>query len=485
MEKIKEHNEKVLKKIMLVVPNFRWGVESTENTLWHYIPYNLCLLAAELEKAYKYDIRILDAFSEDMSLEAFRAVVQEEKPDYVGLSVLMDFYGKSAHLGAEEVRKVDPDIATIVGGVYATANPERVISDKNIDYVICGEGEVALPALLQYINKDETRIPKGVWYKNPKGEIVQGGHSDLITNLDDYPLPAYHLIDYPLYSAHAERKSIDGPADYPYARIFSSRGCPYNCCFCQVERIAGRKFRPRSAENVLKEIDWLVKDYGIKSFLFDDDNLLTDKNRAMAIFKGMVKHKIKWKMGATAAFLLDNELIELLKESGCIYVDLAIESGCERILHDIIQKPLKLDKALAVIKKLKEEGIFVAANFIIGFPGETWEEIRQTVKYAEDCGADYIKLFNAVPLPNTRLYDLAVKENALIEGFDSENINWRNGMIETDEFSATDLTILRAYEWDRINFSTKEKRESVANMMGISVEELNQIRKRSRKTLAL
>lgn len=283
----------------------------------------------------------------------------------------------------------------------------------------------------------------------------------------------------------AERKSIDGPAAYPYARILTSRGCPYNCCFCQVDKIAGRKFRPRRAKHVLKEIDWLINEYNVKSLIFDDDNLLTDRQRAVEIFEGLEKYKIPWKMAATAAFLLDDELIELMGRSGCIYADIAVESGTERVLHDIIHKPLKLEKVRAVTAKLRRENIYVAANFIIGFPGETWEEIRQTIKFAEDLNADYIKLFNAIPLPGTRLYQMAKEQNALIEGYDVANVNWRNGSIETDEFTPCDMSILRAYEWDRINFSSYEKRKRTADMMGISVQELDEIRKNTRRTLNL
>ncbi len=474
----------MVKKVLLVVPNFLWADHSTGNTLWHFIPYNLCLLAAVLEKEKKYEIEVIDEFKQQATLEQFEQLIRNKKPDVVGLSVLMDFYGRSMHVAAEIVKNVNPGIVTLAGGVYATANPKRVIADTNIDYVICGEGENALPELLQLLNHEKDVMPKGVWYKKG-GTIVDGGHTDLITNLDDYPLPAYHLIDYEQYSQSADRKSLDGPAEYPYARILTSRGCPYNCCFCQVDKIAGRRFRPRSAKNVLNEIDWLINEYGIKSLIFDDDNLLTDRGRAIEILTGLKKYRIKWKMIATAAFLLDDELIDLMKESGCIYVDIAIESGCERVLHDIINKPLKLEKALSVIKKLRETNIYVAANFIIGFPGETWEEIRETIRFAETCQADYIKLFNAVPLPGTRLYKMALQENALTKGFDPENVNWRNGCIETDEFSTRDLTILRAYEWDRINFSTKEKIKRTADMMGITVNELNKIRKNSRKTLDL
>lgn len=479
----------MVSKIVLVIPNYNWdkgGKDKKEsNILWHFIPYNLCLLAAVLEQENRYEIHVIDALAEGLSTEEFERRIREENPDFVGISVLMDFYSYTGHIAAEIVKKINPHIVTGLGGVHATANPELNVQDRNYDYVMCGEGEEMLPQLIHFINGEQQEAPKGVWYIC-NGEIIRGGHADLITNLDDYPLPAYHLIDYSQYAMRVgERKSLDGPAVYPYARILTSRGCPYDCCFCQVNKIVGRKFRPRSAENILSEIDWLVRTYGIKSLIFDDDNLLTNRKRAVEIFKGLEKYKISWKMIATAAFLLDDELIELMKKSGCVYVDIAIESGTERVLRDIIKKPLKLEKAVNVTKKLKEEGIYVAANFIIGFPGETWEEIRQTIKFAEDLNADYVKLFNAVPLPGTRLYEMAREQGALIEDFDSENINWRNGSIETDEFSIRDTSILRAYEWDRINFSTYDKRKRTADMMGITLSELNEIRKQTRRSLEL
>lgn len=475
----------MIRKIVLVIPNYNWNAENRNGggnagILWHFIPYNLCLLAAVLEQENRYEIKVIDALAESLSIEQFEARIREENPDFVGISVLMDFYGYTGHIAAKIVKSIDKNIITGLGGVHATANPRANVKDRNYDYIMCGEGEEMLPQLIHFINGERKTLPKGVWTYD-----MEGGHSELITDLDQYPLPAYHLIDYSQYAMKAERKSLDGPAAYPYARILTSRGCPYNCCFCQVDKIAGRKFRPRSAENVLKEIDWLINTYQIKSLIFDDDNLLTDRQRAVKIFKGLEKYKIPWKMIATAAFLLDDELIELMRKSGCIYVDIAVESGTERVLHEVIRKPLKLEKAIEVVKKLKQENIYVAANFIVGFPGETWEEIRQTIKFAEDLGADYIKLFNAVPLPDTRLYQMAKEQNALVEGFDSENINWRNGMIETDEFTARDMSILRAYEWDRINFATFEKRKRTADMMGISMKELDAIRKKTRRTLQL
>jgi len=234
----------------------------------------------------------------------------------------------------------------------------------------------------------------------------------------------------------------------------------------------------RSPENIIKEIEFLIKNYGIKSIIFDDDNLLIDKDRAKKLFQLMIEKKfnLKWNIITLAIYKLDESLIDLMKKSGCEYVNISIESGVERVLNNIIHKPLNLDHAMKMMKKLREAEIDTAANFIIGFPGETWSEIRQTLKFAEKFNAHYTKIFIATPLPNTELYNIA-KEKGYLKNFDINKHLWTDGFIETEEFRTQDLKILRAYEWDRINFTDPVKKKNIARMMDISEERLDKIRK--------
>ena len=141
-----------------------------------------------------------------------------------------------------------------------------------------------------------------------------------------------------------------------------------------------------------------------------------------------------------------------------------------------------------MIEKLKEYDIDIAANFVIGFPDETWDEIRQSIRCAEEIDVDWVKINIAVPLPNTKLYKEAQEKKCIVPGFSFDKYIWGRGWLETKEFSPADLTVLRAYEWDRINFATPKKREKIASMMGITQEKLDQIRKetlkKSRESLA-
>jgi anaerobic magnesium-protoporphyrin IX monomethyl ester cyclase len=231
-------------------------------------------------------------------------------------------------------------------------------------------------------------------------------------------------------------------------------------------------------------LEFLIKHYGIKSFIIDDDNIVADKERARKFFQMLIDKKLglRWNSISMAVFKLNEEMLELMKKSGCEYLNIAIESGVPRVLRDIIHKPIDLEQAKRMVKKMKELGIDVAANFIIGFPGEKWEEIRQTINYAEELDANYTKVFIATPLPNTELYMIALTKGYLTKNWKGFNEHlWTDGYIETDEFRPQDLKILRAYEWDRINFSKPEKRIKICQMMGITEQRLGEIRKNTFK----
>ncbi len=467
-------------RVTLVVPNFHWSDEDI-NALWHFIPYSLCLLGAMVEDICA--VSILDAYGSDMTETGFKSALEKLQPDVVGITVLMDQYASSGHNAAKLVKSIDKNIPVIMGGVYATMNSNRAIEDSNVDFVVIGEGEYVFRDLIGYFLKRNSLPQKGICYRS-EGKVINTGHSDFIQDLDAIPLPAYHLIDFNKYANNAHRKSVDSPRKYPYARLITSRGCPFGCVFCQVGSILGKKFRGRSAQNVLKEIEYLKDKYGINSIIFDDDNLFNDKQRAKDIFQGMIDRGLAmpWVAIAVAVFKLDEELIKLMRASGCEFIDVAIESGSERVLREIINKPVDFKYAREMVRLAKREGIYVAANFVIGFPTETWDEIRQTTKLAEDIDVDYVKLFTAIPLRNTRLWELCKKEDAFKKNVKETDKIWSTGqMIETKDFSANDVTILRAYEWDRINFSDPRKRKSTAAMMGITEAELLEIR---RKTFA-
>ena len=266
---------------MLVYPNQRW-YKFDLTTTWNLSPYMLCMLAAMLRD--KYEIKIVDAQFYNMSEEQFKNEIQSFQPDCVGISVLSSEYASILDTAAGIVKEVDDTIVTIAGGVHVTTQYYRVLDNKDINYAVRGEGEYVLRDFLAYLNGEATFPKKGVVFRNGEGNIT-ALPPDLIQNLDALPLPDYDLVDYNAYANTGPRYGVDSVHIYPYARLLTSRGCPVGCSFCQVESISGNKWRMRSAEKVVDELSFLQERYGIKAFIFEDDNPFGQKKRTKEMLR--------------------------------------------------------------------------------------------------------------------------------------------------------------------------------------------------------
>jgi anaerobic magnesium-protoporphyrin IX monomethyl ester cyclase len=473
-------------KLTLVVPNYRLAKDA-EHMYYAYAPYNLCILAAMVEDLC--DVEIIDAYVDNLTETDLADILRESSSDIIGITVIMDQMANTGHKVAKIAKQINPDIQTIMGGVYAIMNPMTAIRDDNVDYVCLGEGEYVLKDLIRYFKKETISFPeKGLVYKE-KGKIVNTGRCDFINDLDALPMPAYHLIEFDKYSYKVSRRnSVDSPRIFPYARLYTSRGCPFNCTFCQVGSISGKKFRSQSVEKVIAEIKLLKETYGINSFIVSDDNFFLNRKRVESILNAMIEQNLvmPWLSEDTGVMHMDSELLELMKKSGCEYIGCAIETGNDRVMNDIINgKRFTKEHAIKMVSIAKELGLFVAANFIIGFPTETWDEIRETIQFAESLNADYTRIFNLVPLKNTELWDMCEKEDCFKEGYDHFNMtsSWNSGLVSSKEYSPNDLTILRTFEWDRINFKCSKKRKKTAERLEMTAEELKEMRKKTRDNM--
>ncbi|MBF0558798.1 MAG: B12-binding domain-containing radical SAM protein [Nitrospirae bacterium] len=473
-------------KLTLIVPNYRLAKDA-EHMYYAYAPYNLCVLAARVEDIC--EVEIIDAYVDDMSRPDLEAAIRKSAPDVAGITVLMDQMAHSGHDVAGIVKKISPNILTILGGVYATMNPMTAVEDDNFDYICVGEGEYVLRDLIKFLKKEAPSLPeKGLVYKE-NGKIVDKGRSAFIEDLNAIPLPAYHLIDFDKYSKEVSRRnSVDCPRTFPYARLHTSRGCPFGCSFCQVGAISGKTFRYRSVEKVIEEIKLLKDRYGIKSFIVSESNFLFNRKRVEGILNAMIEQDLvmPWLSEDTGVMHMDKDLLKLMRKSGCEYMGCAIETGNDRVMNEIIQgKRFSKEHAIEVVSFAKELGMYVAANFIIGFPTETWDEIRETLRFAELLNADYTRIFNLVPLKNTKLWDICEKDGFFKEGYDHFNMtaSWNASSVRSNEYSPNDLTVLRVFEWDRINFGVAEKRIKTAKRLEMTEEDLKLMRKKTRDNL--
>ena len=471
-----------MKKLLLTFPNQRWHKQDV-NTTWNLYPSTLCLLAEMVKDIV--EVKIIDAQFYNLSIEEFINKTREYSPDYVGISVLTSEYGDILNVAANAIKEIDNSIVVIAGGVYPTIDYKTVMSNRNIDYCVRGEGEHVLPELLSFImDSKKNKIPnKGIVYYDDDKLVVTP--RAFVQDLKDLPWPDYSLVN---LNDYLNYKSVERPIwqlEPPSLRLIVTRGCPVGCSFCQVEYISGKAIRTRDPVDIVNELEHLKNTYGIKSLIFEDDNISLQKKFFMQLLELMIEKKLnlKWIIQAFAIFTLTDKMLNLMVQAGCVGVNVAIESGNQRVMNDLVLKPLKLEKVPPLINKIKDAGLFVYANFIIGFPGETWDEIRETIRFAESCGADYIKCFIAMPLSHTKMLDMAIEKNVLDTGESNTFIDWRFGQITSDEWTAKDISILRAYEWDRINFSTEEKRKRLAELWGVTIEDIQRIRKQTRDSL--
>ncbi len=312
--------------------------------------------------------------------------------------------------------KQEHDIPIVLGGANASAISEYVLRTSKADFVIISEGEQSFVELCNALkNKDRYKKFKeidGLAYKED-GKIYVNKKTKFIQNLDELPFPDRDTIQPKEYSKH---KEAHGGTKYLWTSILSSRGCPFKCSFC-TSPLWNRMFRARSAKNVVDEIEHCVKNYDIKEFLFEDENLTMQKQRILDICNGIIKRNLDiiWQpANGIRASVTDKEVLKKMKEAGCYYIVVAPESGSNRVLKEIINKEQDLDKVTRVVKDALSLKMKTCAYFVIGFPGETKEDVRKTIQYA--CNLARIGLHECVfspfiPLPGSPLfYELLEKK---------------------------------------------------------------------------
>lgn len=449
-------------------------------------PYTLVLLNACLDKKL-YDVELFDPNYNNMSEEEVFNFFKKSQADVVGVSSVSTEYIQAARKMNSVIKKALPNTILIQGGIIPTVILDIAMKDFNVDYWIVGEGEFSFPKLLAELKKEKPDLSsiEGLAYWD-NGEAKINPKGDFIQDLDSVPYPDYGNLNLLNYGNQVLKYSPGLlPRQYPYAVTLTSRGCPYKCIFCAASTVSGRKIRLRSAENILGEIDALYE-AGIREIIFLDDHFLGSRKRAIELMNGLGERKydLTWKCGNLAINHLDREIIELMKATGSYQMTLSIESGNQFVLDNIIKKPIKLDTVPGVLDMVKSFGFEVIVNFILGFPGETWEQIRETFRFAESLNVDIVNFHLATPLPKTELMELCIKTDSLPADFDIEEnaaCGYGKGIISTKEFSPAELEILRAFEWDRINFATAQRREAIAKIEGITMEELEQWRMNTRR----
>lgn len=367
-------------------------------------PIGLGYLAAVL-KRQSFDVSILDAFFDNISIDQIIYQLKEYQPAIVGISSLTHNL-KSAIILAKAIKQHCRDIKVIFGGPHASYDYENLLNLNCIDYIVLGEGELTFLELCQKIECNEfPEETKSIAFRDKKGGIKKTGLRPLIEDLDILPFPAREIVDFEKYINNYSPfvKGVD---------ILSSRGCTNRCLFCNPSNFFG-KWRPRSPENVIMEIKSLINRYPvIENIAFTDDNFSKDKQRIMKLCNLLIEnklHKYRWTC-LSRIDQLDEETIWIMKSAGCKAIYLGIESGSAQILKNI-NKCISLEQVRTIIKLISVAKIEARGFFIIGHPGETAETISLTKKFAGELKLAVRTFFIAQIFPGTGLEKLQPVKN--------------------------------------------------------------------------
>jgi len=419
-------------------------------------PLGLAYIAAVLERA-GHEVSILDcvvsAFESLRLLpdgrlrhgldgEELAARIRHCRPQVVGVSNLFSAQSQAAHHVCELVKLTDTGIVTVMGGAHPSCVPELVLADANVDYVICGEGESAMLRLIESLRQGRCPPddPSGLAFRAGDAIRVFAPASPLM-DLDTLPLPARHLLPMKKYFRY---RSPHGTVvrRHPCTNMITSRGCPARCSFCSIHTVWGRRFRWHSAVRVLREIESLVGDYGVREIQFEDDNLTLNKPRMREICQGVIDRRLDllWTTpNGVATWALDEHLLGLMRRAGCYHIAIAVESGSQETLDRIIRKPLDLRKVPPIVRAARKLGMGVSAFFVVGFPGETRADIEKTFNYAMNLGADHVHFFTATPYPGTDLFRQCVEKGLMKTPVDYTQLRVGRPMFDTAEWTADEL----------------------------------------------
>ena len=452
-------------KILLINPG-QYMLTKISYPLNTFQPMGLGYIANVLLKN-GYEVEIFDVLAEGYNHEEIiekgkyrytglpkngvKKRIKTFSPDIVGITAPFTSQAKAVHEMAKLVKHINPKIKVVVGGSYPTTYSDVILDDKNIDFIVRGEGELTLLELVKKIESKAKsfRTIKGLVFRKGK-KITTNKPRCPLMDLDNYPV-AWELFPMTRYFEAAYNiKSSRSTSTFGkrWATLFTSRGCPFSCAFCAGRLVMGQIWRPRSVKNVINEMELLIEKYKIQHFDIEDDNFTFNKQRAKEICRAIIKKgwKIKWSTpNGIRADTVDEELIRKMKQAGCVRTIVAPESRNQWVVDNLMNKKINLNHVKKVVRWCRKYKLLVDAFFLIGMPGEKGEQVKDTIEYARelrklgvnDCGFSVL-----VPHRGTEAYKIAVK-NGWLRNLEADNfiqgLSLGEPMIETPYLSAEEV----------------------------------------------
>lgn len=360
-------------------------------------PLSLAYVAAVAEKA-GHEVVLIDAVAEGLSFEEIIERIRSFSPHLLGFTITT--YGLHQNLDWIKKIKERTKLPIVVGGWHLSLYPQETMAHPEIDYAVTGEADSTLPHFLKALEDDgDLRGVNGLAFRQGE-EVIVNSPADTLPDIDTTPFPARHLLkNNRYYNVLVKRRN--------FTVMLSARGCPFRCIFCDLKT---KKFRMRSPENFVDEIESCYKDFGIRSIDIYDSSFTVNKKRVHAICDEIRRRKldIDWTV-RTRADCVDKELLQAMSKAGCTTLMYGIESGDPQVLKTL-RKDTSLQYVRDVVGWTKHFGMKSLGFFIVGSPGDTLETIDRTIDFACALDLDYVQFTKMTPFPNTEIYDMYMKE---------------------------------------------------------------------------
>ena len=392
-------------------------------------------MAAVLEEN-NYNVDILDATALDLTYDEIGEEIAKRKPDIVSISALTPTIGVALDT-ADKIKQVNPEITVVLGGYHPTFEYESVLEEESVDVIVRGEGEFTLLELVKTIERNgDLRNVDGLAFKDEtNNSLIVTPDREIIKDLDILPFPAFHLFPMDKYKILHINTNI--------ATMITTRGCPMQCSFCSSAALHGDHLRRRSYKNVCDEIELRLLEENIDTIAFMDDTFTLNKKFVKDLCAEIKRRNLKFWWGCTSRVdSLDEELLEIMKDAGCITLFIGVESANQQLL-DKMNKNITISKTEKAFKLARKVGIRTIASCVIGMPDDTKQSIERTIKFVKKLKPNYALYSLATPYPGTRFYDETFKKN-LIKITDWTKYTLINPILETIDCTNKDLRKLQA-----------------------------------------
>jgi anaerobic magnesium-protoporphyrin IX monomethyl ester cyclase len=367
-----------------------------------FIPLGLAYLGAVAEQV-GHSVTVIDCQGERLNYESFRQRIAGVPSDVVGVTSTTLLYN-SAKTIMEVAKEVHPNAVNMIGGSHVSFWDENALKEtKAFDLIVRKEGELTFLELLDRIQANKGFEDVLGTTVRTKNGIQRNEDRPFLHDLDSLPSPAYHLL--PLDSYHRMGKTI-----FP---IVTSRGCVQWCDFCSTVRMFGRGYRVRSPKKVVDDMEMLHSKYGESQFTFYDDAFTINRNHTLEMCADIKARKldVEWDC-ETRVDAVDKELLEKMRDAGCITIWFGVESGSEKIL-DKMHKKINREQVREAFKMAQKAGMMTIASAVIGFPGETEETAWETINFINSLNPDDIGCYIATPYQGTPMYEEVIKNGWL------------------------------------------------------------------------